>query len=151
MSKKDQRELYRSAFSRLHASDTLDWEEMNMKTKKQGFRCRRSLLVFAAVLIVMMAMSALTYAATDGQVLETVKVWINGSSVDAGSYTQEDGSIQIDFSEGDDIQVEGEDWGEAAIEIGGEEAIEGVVTINKDGEVEVDINDVNEASGESQE
>lgn len=149
MSKKDQRELYRSAFSRLHASDTLDWEEMNMKNKKQGFRCRRSLVVFAAVLIVMMAMSALTYAATDGQVLETVKVWINGSSVDAGSYTQEDGSIQIDLSEGDIIEVEDEDW--AVIGIGGEEVVDGVMTINKDGEVEVDINDVNEASGESQE
>lgn len=149
MSKKDQRELYRSAFSRLHASDTLDWEEMNMKNKKQGFRCRRSLVVFAAVLIVMMAMSALTYAATDGQVLETVKVWINGSSVDAGSYTQEDGSIQIDLSEGDTVEVEDEDW--AVIGIGGEEVVDGVMTINKDGEVEVDINDVNEASGESQE
>lgn len=149
MSKKDQRELYRSAFSRLHASDTLDWEEMNMKNKKQGFRCRRSLVVFAAVLIVMMAMSALTYAATDGQVLETVKVWINGSSVDAGSYTQEDGSIQIDLGEGDTVEVEGEDW--TVIGIGGEEVVDGVMTINKDGEVEVDINDVNEASGESQE
>lgn len=149
MSKKDQRELYRSAFSRLHASDTLDWEEMNMKNKKQGFRCRRSLLVFAAVLIVMMAMSALTYAATDGQVLETVKVWINGSSVDAGDYIQEDGSIQIDLSEGDTVEVEDEDW--AVIGIGGEEVVDGVMTINKDGEVEVDINDVNEASGESQE
>ena len=149
MSKKDQRELYRSAFSRLHASDTLDWEEMNMKNKKQGFRCRRSLVVFAAVLIVLMAMSALTYAATDGQVLETVKVWINGSSVDAGSYTQEDGSIQIDLSEGDTVEVEDEDW--AVIGIGGEEVVDGVMTINKDGEVEVDINDVNEASGESQE
>lgn len=149
MSKKDQRELYRSAFSRLHASDTLDWEEMNMKNKKQGFRCRRSLVVFAAVLIVMMAMSALTYAATDGQVLETVKVWINGSSVDAGSYTQEDGSIQVDLSEGDTVEVEGEDW--TVIGIGGEEVVDGVMTINKDGEVEVDINDVNEASGESQE
>lgn len=149
MSKKDQRELYRSAFSRLHASDTLDWEEMNMKNKKQGFRCRRSLVVFAAVLIVMMAMSALTYAATDGQVLETVKVWINGSSVDAGSYTQEDGSIQIDLSEGDTVEVEGEDW--TVIGIGGEEVVDGVMTINKDGEVEVDINDVNEASVESQE
>lgn len=149
MSKKDQRELYRSAFSRLHASDTLDWEEMNMKNKKQGFRCRRSLVVFAAVLIVLMAMSALTYAATDGQVLETVKVWINGSSVDAGSYTQEDGSIQIDLSEGDIIEVEDEDW--AVIGIGGEEVVDGVMTINKDGEVEIDINDVNEASGESQE
>lgn len=149
MSKKDQRELYRSAFSRLHASDTLDWEEMNMKNKKQGFRCRRSLVVFAAVLIVMMAMSALTYAATDGQVLETVKVWINGSSVDAGSYTQEDGSIQIDLSEGDTVEVEGEDW--TVIGIGGEEVVDGVMTINEDGEVEVDINDVNEASGESQE
>ena len=149
MSKKDQRELYRSAFSRLHASDTLDWEEMNMKNKKQGFRCRRSLVVFAAVLIVMMAMSALTYAATDGQVLETVKVWINGSSVDAGSYTQEDGSIQIDLGEGDTVEVEGEDW--TVIGIGGEEVVDGVMKINKDGEVEVDINDVNEASGESQE
>lgn len=149
MSKKDQRELYRSAFSRLHASDTLDWEEMNMKNKKQGFRCRRSLLVFAAVLTVLMAMSALTYAATDGQVLETVKVWINGSSVDAGSYTQEDGSIQIDLSEGDTVEVEGEDW--TVIGIGGEEVVDGVMTINEDGEVEVDINDVNEASGESQE
>ena len=149
MSKKDQRELYRSAFSRLHASDTLDWEEMNMKNKKQGFRCRRSLLVFAAVLTVLMAMSALTYAATNGQVLETVKVWINGSSVDAGSYTQEDGSIQIDLSEGDTVEVEDEDW--TVIGIGGEEVVDGVMTINKDGEVEVDINDVNEASGESQE
>lgn len=147
MSKKDQRELYRSAFSRLHASDTLDWEEMNMKNKKQGFRCRRSLVVFAAVLIVLMAMSALTYAATDGQVLETVKVWINGSSVDASSYTQEDGSIQIDLSEGDTVEVEGEDW----TVLGNGEGAEETVKINKDGEVEVDINDINEASGESQE
>ena len=48
--------------------------------------------------------------------------------------------------------MEGEDWGEAVIGIGGgREVVDGVMTINKDGEVEVDINDVNEASGESQE
>ena len=84
------------------------------------------------------------FLSRDGNVGQLVE-----ASVDAGSYTQEDGSIQIDLSEGDTVEVEDEDW--AVIGIGGEEVVDGVMTINKDGEVEVDINDVNEASGESQE
>ena len=113
MSERDQKELYRSAFSHLHASGTLEWEDLSMNSKNRefkgrGFRCRRSLAVLAAVLTVLMAMSAIAYAATDGEVLNTVKVWINGASADAGAYTQEDGTIKIELSEGDSAEAESE-------------------------------------------
>ena len=149
MSKKDQRELYRSAFSHLHASDALDWEEMNMtgksrEIKGKGFRCRRSMVILAVVLTVLMAMSVIAYAATDGEVLNTVKVWINGAQVDAGAYTQEDGTIKIDLSEGDSIEVESEDW--AVKSEGGN--FKGGVKIDREGDTEVTIDEVTDEAGE---
>ncbi len=111
MNEQKQRELYKNAFSRLHASGALEWEEMNMTTKKKtGFRCRRSIAVLAAVLTVLFAMSAIAYAATGGQVVEQVKVWMNGQQIDAGACTQEDGTITIDLPDSGDVRIEGYDW-----------------------------------------
>lgn len=111
MNEQNQRELYKSAFSRLHASGALEWEEMNMTTKKKtGFRCRRSMAILAAVLTVLFAMSAIAYAATDGEIVQQVKIWINGQQIDAGACTQEDGSIVVDLKDSDSVRIEGYDW-----------------------------------------
>ena len=88
--------LYKKTFSRLHASGSLDLEVMEMK--KRGFRCRRSLLVFTAIMTVMLAMSAIAYAAAGDKIVERVKVWLGSESVDLkeGEISQnEDGDFVI--------------------------------------------------------
>lgn len=110
MNERTQKELYQRAFSRLHASAVLDWEEMNMDNGNKKLRCRRSFLVAAVILSIMMAMSAIAYAATGGEILDSVKVWINGNQVSADTYKQEDGSILIDLQEGARLEISGEGW-----------------------------------------
>lgn len=104
------KELYKETFSRLHASDGLDLEVMRMKEKHKGFRCRRSLMVFAAIMTVMLAMSAIAYAATGGKIVERVKVWIGGETMNLseGDLVQsEDGQfiIKIDKADGDHTEA----------------------------------------------
>lgn len=102
-------ELYRKTFSKLHASDTLDMEVIKMKNKGNTFRCRRSLVVMAAVLAVMMAMSAIAYAATGGEILHTVKVWIGGESKELAigdAIKSEDGQFTIKVKDVTESSVE---------------------------------------------
>ena len=148
MNKKNQRELYKNAFSRLHASGALEWEEMNMTTKKTtGFRCRRSMAVLAAVLTVLLAMSAIAYAATDGEIVQQVKVWINGEQIDAGACTQEDGSISVDLKDGDHVKVEGYNW---YVE-NESENYKGNMKVDGDGEGVITIDEIDEVTGEPEE
>lgn len=91
-------EIYKKTFSRLHASGSLDLEVMEMKKRGTGFRCRRSLLVLTSVMTVMLAMSAIAYAATGGKIVDRVKVWLGSESVDLqeGEIIQnEDGEFVI--------------------------------------------------------
>ena len=76
------RELYKQTFSHLHTDHTLDPEGVKMKMQKHtnmtGLRCTRRILVTAIILTLMLAMAGISYAATDGAVLNSIKVWING-------------------------------------------------------------------------
>lgn len=125
MNHRDNRELYKSAFSNLHADHTLDLEAMKMKDAEKknmtGLRCKRGILVTTLVLIMMLAMTAITYAATDGEVFQAIKVFISNDGVDdgqvrEGTYTvDEDGNYTLDVKEGDNIHMEGpegseDDW-----------------------------------------
>lgn len=74
------RELYKKTFSNLHASDSLDLEVMKMKKSVKGPRCRKSLLVATMILALVFAMSCITYAATDGQIVDDIKVFFGGES-----------------------------------------------------------------------
>ena len=90
--------LYKKTFSRLHASGSLDLEVMEMKKRGTGFRCRRSLRVFTAIMTLMLAMSAIAYAAAGDKIVERVKVWLGSESVDLkeGEISQnEDGDFVI--------------------------------------------------------
>lgn len=94
------KKLYQAAFSPLHTSCNFDLEETKMKKTGTGFRCRRSIVVFAAVLSVLMAMSAVAYAVTGGQIIENMKVFIGGKQVDSAVVKSEDGkSYRIDVRE----------------------------------------------------
>lgn len=116
------RRLYLSAFSRLHASANLDLEGMIMKcdTKKGSgaVRCRRGLIVTTLIMVMLFAMSAVAFAATDGEIVNDVKsvvneitVWINGEKLDNSVITkQEDGSFSIDIQPGDQIKIDGNDY-----------------------------------------
>lgn len=125
----DNRRLYRATFSRLHASAKLDLEEIKMKSAgKQSngtIRCKRGILVTALIMVMLFAMSAVAFAATDGEIVNDVKsvvkgvsVWLNGEKLDVDEVTKgEDGSISIDIHEGDQIKVNGDDY-ESSVEIG---------------------------------
>lgn len=104
------KELYKETFSKLHASDGLDLEVMRMKEKRKGFRCRRSFMTAVAIMTVMLAMSAIAYAATGGKIVERVKVWIGGEAMNFSGgdlVRSEDGQfiIKIDKSEGDHTEA----------------------------------------------
>lgn len=100
MSNKD---LYKKTFSRLHASDTLRWEEMKMK--RTGFRCKRKALIFAMIMAAMMAMSVIAYAATGGQIIEDVRVFINGEELDSTVKKIENDGYQIEVTK-DEGQID---------------------------------------------
>ncbi len=102
------RELYQKTFSRLHASGDLDMEEIKMK-QKTGMRCRRRVLVLAAVLTVLTAMTAMAYAVTGGQVIRDIKVFIGGKQADSVVVQSDDGkSYRINVREDEDGAVSAE-------------------------------------------
>lgn len=133
------RELYKAAFSNLHADHTLDLEAMKMKDSEKktmtGLRCKRGLLVTTLVLIMMLAMTAITYAATDGEIFQTVRVLITSDGSDdgqvhEGTYTvDEDGNYNIQLHEGEKVTVEGDGWTSKA-DIGN---AEGKMTLSEGG------------------
>ncbi len=102
------RELYQKSFSRLHASGDLDMEGIKMR-EKTGIRCRRRILVVAAVLTVLTAMTAMAYAVTGGQVIRDIKVFIGGRETDSVVVQSEDGrSYRINVKENEDGSVSAE-------------------------------------------
>lgn len=119
------RDLYKQAFSHLHTDHTLDLEGVKMKMQKKenmtGLRCTRRLLVTTLILVMILAMAGISYAATDGAVLEgleNLKVWINGQPAAEGQISEnEDGSFSINVQEGDKIDMQGDGWSSSA-EIG---------------------------------
>lgn len=63
-----------------------------------------------AIMVIMMAMSAIAYAATDGKIVDYVRVWINGESkelVDGDAIKSEDGKYTIQIKKvADDAKKE---------------------------------------------
>ncbi|MGN0660055.1 MAG: hypothetical protein ACI4LA_10695 [Emergencia sp.] len=124
------RQLYKNTFSHLHADHTLDWEAMKMNNRKTmtGMRCRKSLLVVTVIMTLLMAMAAVSYAATDGAVADTIRVWINGQEAGEGTVTRgDDGSCSVKVKEGDKVEARGEGW-DAQAEIG---AVNGELTLKE--------------------
>ena len=62
---------------------------MKMQRNKNmtGLRCTRRILVTAIIMTLMLAMAGISYAATDGAVLDSIMVWINGQPAGEGKVT----------------------------------------------------------------
>lgn len=110
------RQLYKATFSKLHTDCELDWEAKTMKTKKK-LRCSRKLIIAIMILVLMFAMTCIANAATGGQLVDGVKVFINGQEVDSSVYLADDGSLEIDAADAGNVRIARED-GEAQLETG---------------------------------
>ena len=67
--------------------------------------------VTAIILTLILAMAGMSYAATDGAVLDSIKVWINGQPAGDGVITENgDGSFTVNIQEGDKVEIQGDGW-----------------------------------------
>ena len=83
--------------------------------------------VTAIILTLILAMAGMSYAATDGAVLDSIKVWINGQPAGDGVITENgDGSFTVNIQEGDKIEIQGDGWSSEA-QVGD---MEGSVTVS---------------------
>lgn len=101
------KELYKRSFEKLHTSEHLkkELETMTTQTKKKNYR---KLWILAAAVV---AVLALTVAASAAGVFETVRLWINGEAVDARDYLDANGDLTVEVTgEGrtDVLLVDGE-------------------------------------------
>lgn len=85
------KELYQKTFSRLHASEDLEMEEIIMKKKK--FRLPKMAACLAAAFVLTSILGVGAYAAVSGDFFGTVKVLFNGEEKTVDFYQQEDGSL----------------------------------------------------------
>ena len=113
------RELYKQTFSHLHTDHTLDPEGVKMKMQRNknmtGLRCTRRILVTAIIMTLMLAMAGISYAATDGAVLDSIMVWINGQPAGEGKVTvDENGAYTVQVQEGDKVEIQGDGWSSEA-------------------------------------
>ena len=113
------RELYKQTFSHLHTDRTLDPEGVKTKMHKNknmtGLRCTRRILVTAIIMTLVLAMAGISYAATDGAVLNSIKVWINGEPAGDGVITSdENGTYTVHVQEGDKVEIQGDGWSSEA-------------------------------------
>ena len=122
--------LYKSTFSRLHYSAGIIMEDEmadNNESKRNkniadmvsapGARKRisRPIAVCAAVVALICAMSAATFAATGGETanpVQAVKVMLNGESVSATA-VKADGSVLVNMGEGDVLSCKDPETGES--------------------------------------
>lgn len=74
------KELYQKTFSRLHASEDLELEDIIMKKKK--FRLSKMVACFIAALVLTSVLGVGAYAAVSGDFLGTVKVFFTGDAGD---------------------------------------------------------------------
>lgn len=92
------KELYKSAFSKLHASGGLRTEEREMSEIRPKFRCSKAAFACMALALLLALPSGITYAATGGEtanVIKAVRIWIDGEAVDGALEEREDGSYVI--------------------------------------------------------
>ena len=113
------RELYKQTFSHLHTDRTLDPEGVKTKMQKNknmtGLRCTRRILVTAIIMTLVLAMAGISYAATDGAVLDSIMVWINGHPAGEGKVTvDENGAYTVQLQEGDKVEIQGNGWSSEA-------------------------------------
>ncbi|MGN0735601.1 MAG: hypothetical protein ACI4LP_07340 [Anaerovoracaceae bacterium] len=113
------RELYKQTFSHLHTDHTLDPEGVKMKMQRNknmtGLRFTRRILVTAIIMTLMLAMAGISYAATDGAVLDSIMVWINGQPAGEGKVTvDENGTYTVQVQEGDKVEIQSDGWSSEA-------------------------------------
>ena len=85
------KELYQKTFSRLHASENLEMEDIIMKKKK--FRLPKMAACFMAAFILTSIVGVGAYAAVSGDFFGTIKVIFDGKERDVDFYQREDGSL----------------------------------------------------------
>ena len=122
------KELYKRTFSRLHTDHALRLEVMGMKKNTKGIRCKRSFIIVTAILLLIFAMTCVSYAATDGQILNDIKLWINGQQYDASSYMSESGHYIIEVQGKTDVLISGEK-SEISVQSGSEDSGDAVLDI----------------------
>lgn len=138
------KEKYVNTFSHLHSDHALLLEGEGMK-KSEGFkgvRMRKSIATVLCVLVFMIVMSCVTYAATDGEIVNTVKeginVLINGKSVDVNH--DENGNVTIPIENDEKIYYEDGKGQEITVDSG---KCKGQVTVDSESsEVEVTLDEV---------
>lgn len=105
---KNNRELYKETFSRLHASEKCVTEVMEMTKIKKRVRLSRFAAVCIAAAMLVGLMSGITYAATGGETVNPVKaitVRLNGVEKDASYYRNSDGSYTVKMEAGDTFDM----------------------------------------------
>ena len=96
---KNNRELYKAAFSKLHASEAVIRKEEKMLKAKKTIRFSKLAAACMSVALLVGATSGIAYAATDGATanpFKAVKIYING----------EDGSYTVHMKKGDRLDAE---------------------------------------------
>ena len=89
--------------------------KMQKHTNMTGLRCTRRILVTAIIMTLMLAMAGISYAATDGAVLDSIMVWINGHPAGEGKVTvDENGAYTVQVQEGDKVEIQGDGWSSEA-------------------------------------
>ena len=90
------REKFRSTFSHLHASADTITEVMNMTELAKTNRVRRftrPLILVAAALALLMALSVTAYAADVGGIRRNIQLWIRGDQTDTVLDVTQEGDI----------------------------------------------------------
>ena len=138
------KEKYVNTFSHLHSEHALLLEAEGMKKTEgfKGIRMRKSLAAVLCVLVFMIALSCVTYAATDGEIVNTVKesikVLINGKAADVNC--DENGNAVIPLENGDSVYYEDGNGQQVTVD---SDACKGEVTVDSEtGDTEIAINEV---------
>ena len=95
---KNNRELYKAAFSKLHASDAVIRKEEEMTRAKKTIRLNKLAVVCLCIALLTGATSGIAYAATDGATanpVKAVKILINGQELGADIVKNDDGTYTV--------------------------------------------------------
>lgn len=139
-----EREMYRAAFSGLHASEKLKREEFYMKKSKPVVRVSRMAAVCAVIALLVCVMSVGAYAASDGETANPItllRVYLNGEDI-SENYTQNaDGSYDVDLGDGSSLSynIPSENGNDVNYRVD-------INTEGADDSVEIDISDGNSAN-----
>lgn len=118
------KDMYRGAFSKL-CSGHASFEEV-VKMKRRPVRMKRSAAVLCCILVLILAMGTIAFAASDGEVF---RIFVNGSQ------TSEQ---HIEYGNDDEIVVEGDDVRTEMKSSGAE----GELEVDDEGDISVEIKKV---------